>query len=194
MTFTKYCTLTSIFYRLMSGIMKGWMVADQWINNYFKKLSRGWWFFQWIVSVHINSLNICGHVCDVVEVNFLIPCLFSTPAPAPTLQLTTSTTSAASPVPINTHKSHSLNSTESPSTVKAMETPGVTVSKTTLRSTDPITELTSTGTVDPTGGRREDQIPAWVKTGAIVVAIIIAVVIIAALLFCCWDKKKGMFE
>lgn len=148
--------------------------------------------------LYINPSNNWGHVYCVVEVNFLIPCLFSFAAPAPTPQLTTSTTSATTPSPftIKTHMSHSLTShvTESPTKVKATETPDVTLSKTTTKSTDPITEVTSTRTVDPIVGRREDQTTGSMTTRTMVLVIVVAgialvVVTLLIALFLCRKKR-----
>ncbi|KAK2571862.1 Coagulation factor V [Acropora cervicornis] len=124
---------------------------------------------------------------------------FNATAPAPTPQLTTSTTSTTTPSPftIKTHMSHSLTShvTESPSKVKATETPVVTLSKTTTRSTDPITEVTSTRTVDPIVGRREVQTTGSMTTRTMVIVIVvagIAVVVVTLLiaLFLCRKKRQ----
>ena len=148
--------------------------------------------------LYINPSNNWGHACCVLEVNFLIPCLFSFPAPAPTPQLTTPTTSATTPSPftIKTHMSHSLTShvTESPTKVKATKTPDVTLSKTTTKSTDPITEVTSTRTVDPIVGRREDQTTGRMTTRTMVLVIVVAgialvVVTLLIALFLCRKKR-----
>ena len=149
--------------------------------------------------LYINPSNNWGHVCCVVEVNFLIPCVFSFAAPAPTPQLTTSTTSATTPSPftIKTHMSHSLTShvTESPTKVKATETPDVTLSKTTTKSTDPITEVTSTRTVDPIV-QREDETTGSVTTRTMVIVIVVAgiAVVVVTLLIALFLCRKKRYE
>ena len=131
------------------------------------------------------------HVCCVVEINVLIPWLFSSLATAPTPQLTKSTTSAptASPVTTNTHMSHSLTShvIELPTKVKATETHAVTVSNTLLGSTDQNTEVPSNVSDDPTSGWEKDPIADEVLIGISVTAIILLVLILLLLLYC-WRK------
>ena len=136
-------------------------------------------FNGWCLCMY--PLNNCGHVCCVVEVNFLISCLFSSPAPAPTTQLLLSHSLNTSHVT----ESHGSPSTESSTEAKAMETSAVTQPNTTPRSTDTITEVTSNRTVE----RRKYQNGGWVTTGIVVgvMAVIIARLLISLFLHL---KKK----
>ena len=133
--------------------LDGWCPVDK---ECFKMLSREWWFCVNGWCLCINPLNNCGHVCCVVEVNFLISCPFSSPAPAPTLQ---------------SLLSHSLNIshvTESTTEAKVTETSPVTQPNSTAWSTDTITEGTSNRTVK----RKEYQIADWGTSG--IVAFVVA--------------------
>lgn len=115
-------------------------------------------------------------------------------AHAPTTQLTTPTTSAptkATPaVAINTHLSHSLTGhvTKSSTKAKATETPDVTLSNTTPRST----KVAGNTSVDPTIERKDDPIDDRVMTGTgvyIVVSVILAVIAILLIIALCWYCK-----
>ena len=141
----------------------------------------------------INPVNKWDQVCCVVEVNFLILWLFSSPATAPKPQLTTSTTSAptASPITINTHMWHSLTShvIELPTKVKATETHAVTVSNTLPGSTDQNTEVPSNVSDDPTSGwENKDPIADEALIGIISASVFILLVLILVVLFCRWRK------
>jgi len=152
--------------------------------------------------ITVNESSFPGQSCARVrrQLEVFYQCISTNvKTPAPTPQLTTSTTSTTTPSPftIKTHMSHSLTShvTESPSKVKATETPVVTLSKTTTRSTDPITEVTSTRTVDPIVGRREVQTTGSMTTRTMVIVIVvagIAVVVVTLLiaLFLCRKKRQ----
>ena len=151
-------------------------------------------FFSIDKGLCINTLKNWGHVCCVVEANFLIQYLFSFPAHAPTTQLTTPTTSAptkATPaVAINTHMSHSLTDhvTKSSTKAKATETPDVTLSNTTPRST----KVAGNTSVDPTIERKDDPIDDRVMTGTgvyIVVSVILGVIAILLIIALCWYCK-----
>ena len=142
----------------------------------------------------INTLKHWGRVCCVVEVNFLIPCLFSFPAPALTPQLTTGTslvpTKAASPITSSTHTLHSLISlvTELPTKGKATETPEVP--NTTPSSTDPFTKVPSNKSVDPANGRKDNPVAYRAMTGKVFLVIVVPVIaiLLKTLCFCCKNR------
>lgn len=113
------------------------------------------------------------------------------PAPAPTPQLTTPTTSAPTkatpPIAINTHMSHPLTGhvTKSTTKVKATETPDVTLSNTTPRST----KVAGSTSVDPTIGRKDDPTDDRVMTGTGVYIMVSGVIAILLIIALCWYCK-----
>ena len=150
-------------------------------------------FFSIDKGLCINTLKNWDHVCCVVEANFLIQYLFSFPAHTPTTQLTTPTTSAptkATPaVAINTHMSHLLTGhvTKSSTKAKATETPDVTLSNTTPRST----KVAGNTSVDPTIEGKDDPIDDRVMNGTVVYIVVSVILGVLAILLIalCWYRK-----